>query len=99
MFDQIVASIHLPTTLGNTRPQSKPTYPIINPTNTDYQSPNEITPEQHKQGWTKAKEITSSSLLGTHFGHYKAGATDMLMNSLHTMLMDIPLYTGFLYHQ
>jgi len=45
----------------------------------------------------KAKEATSSSLLGAHFGHYKAGATHKIINELHTLLMGIPLCMGFLY--
>jgi len=39
----------------------------------------------------KAKETTSSSLSGAHFGHYKAGATHAMINKLHTLLADIPL--------
>jgi len=58
-----------------------------------------ITEEQHKQGWTKANEATSSSLLGAHFGHYKASITHKLINELHTLLMDTPLWTGFSYWQ
>jgi len=57
--------------------------------------PNKITPEQHKQGWMKAKESTSSSLSGAHFGHYKAGATHAVINKLYTLLADIPLWMGF----
>jgi len=53
--------------------------------------PQIITEELHKQGWMKAKEDTSSSFLGVHFGHYKAGATHKSINKLHTMLADIPL--------
>jgi len=59
--------------------------------------PHQITPEQHKQGWNKAKEPTSSRLSGVHFGHYKAGANHALINKLHTMLMDILLHMGFSY--
>jgi len=59
--------------------------------------PHKITPEQHKKGWKKAKETTSSSLSGAHFGHYKAGGNHKLINALHTMLTDILLRMGFLY--
>jgi len=45
----------------------------------------------------KTKEATSSSLLGVHFGHYKASVTHKFINKLHMMLTDIPLWTGFLY--
>jgi len=58
-----------------------------------------ITAEQHKQGWKKAKETTSSSLSGAHFGHYKARANHKLINALHTMLTDILLWMGFSYQQ
>jgi len=53
--------------------------------------PNKLTPGQHKQGWMKAKEMTSSSLSGVHFGHYKASATHAAINELHTLLADILL--------
>jgi len=53
--------------------------------------------EQHKQGWMKAKEATSSCLLGAHFGYYKARSTHKIINKLHTLLMDIPLHMGFSY--
>jgi len=45
----------------------------------------------------KAKETTSLSFSGAHFGHYKARATHKGINQLHTMLTDIPLRTGFSY--
>jgi len=61
--------------------------------------PSKITPEQHKQGWMKAKESTSSSLSGAHFGHYKASATHKLINKLHTLLADIPLQMSFSYRR
>jgi len=61
--------------------------------------PQLIIEEQHKQGWIKAKETTSSSLLGAYFGHYKAGTTHKLNNKLHTLLMNIPLRMGFSYKQ
>jgi len=61
--------------------------------------PEQITEEQHKQGWMKAKEATSSSLSGAHFGHYKAGTTHKIINKLHMLLMDIPLCIGLLYKQ
>jgi len=54
-----------------------------------------LTAYQHKQGWMKSKEVTSSSLLEAHFSHYKASATNKLINALHTMLTVIPLQTGF----
>ena len=50
-----------------------------------------------KEQWKKAKETTSSSLSGAHFGHYKARANHELINALHAMLMDIALRMGFSY--
>jgi len=46
-------------------------------------------------GWQKAKEQTSSSLSGAHFGHYKVGTNSDLINAVH---MVIPLKTGFSYN-
>jgi len=73
--------------------------PLLKRPPTITNQPQQIMEEQHKQGWMKAKEATSSSLLGAHFRHYKAGATHKLINKLHTLLMDIPLCTGFSYKQ
>jgi len=43
--------------------------PLLQWPTTITDQPLSITAEQHKQGWTKAKEATSLSLLGAHFGH------------------------------
>jgi len=41
----------------------------------------------------------SLSLLGAHFGHYKAGMYSELINSVHMALLAIPLRMGFSYNQ
>jgi len=61
--------------------------------------PQILTEESHKHGWAKAKETTSLSFSGAHFGHYKASMTNKTINQLHTLLTDIPLRTGFSYKQ
>ena len=43
----------------------------------------EVSPEEYISFWSKAKENTSSSKSGRHFGHYKAISTDPDLVSLH----------------
>jgi len=82
-FDQIAAGNYIapPATLIN----AQQLLPLLQWPMMLSNYPHKITPEQHKQGWKKAKETTSSSLSGTHFGHYKAGANHELINALHTI--------------
>jgi len=58
-----------------------------------------INAEQHKQGQKKAKEPPPQEAYQelTLLGHSKASATHEPINALHTILMDIPLQTGFSY--
>ena len=55
------------------------------------------TPESYRQGWTKARETTSSSASGIHFGHYIAGTFNPEILLINTAMADIPLHTGFAY--
>jgi len=57
--------------------------------------PRTITDYTH--GWQKAQEMTSSSVLGLHFGHYIVGTFNLEILVINTTLADIPLRTGFLY--
>jgi len=52
----------------------------------------------HHEGWQKAKERTASSLSGAHFGHYKSGTFNEMINAVHTALPAIPLKTGYSYN-
>jgi len=61
--------------------------------------PLELMEEVHKEGWTKAKERTTSSPSGAHFGHYKSGTFNDLINAVHTALLVIPLKTSYLYNR
>jgi len=88
-FDQIVDGTYQPP--PGTLNQAHQLLPLLIRPLPVTDRPTQITAEQHKQGWTKAKETTSSSLSGAHFGHYKTRATNKIINSLHTLLMDIPL--------
>jgi len=58
-----------------------------------------LTETIHQDGWQKAKEQTASSLSGTHFGHYKAGTYNKLINAVHTALLVIPMKMGFSYQR
>jgi hypothetical protein len=41
-----------------------------------------ITPEDFKQFWRRVKEITSLSMSGVHYGHYKAAIQDNLSTEI-----------------
>jgi len=94
-FDDIATgSYQLPL---DTPDNAQQLIPLLMRPNTIKDWPQILTKESHKQGWMKAKETMSSSFLGAHFSHYKAGATHKGINQLHTMLMDISLQTSFSY--
>jgi hypothetical protein len=41
-----------------------------------------ITPEDFKRFWWKVREFTFSSMLGVHYGHYKAAIQDDLSREI-----------------
>ena len=45
--------------------------------------------------WLRAKEKTSSSVSGIHFGHYRAGAESRVISNYHAMKTTIALKLGF----
>ena len=47
-----------------------------------------------QQRWSKAKENTSSSVLGRHFSHYKAGAKSALISHLHAFKTSVAVQNG-----
>ncbi len=51
----------------------------------------------YTRGWQKARETTSSSASGIHFGHYIAGTFNPEILLINATLADIPLRTGFSY--
>jgi len=92
MFDWIAAGTY--QSPPGTQHQANQLLPLLTQPPQVTNCPRKITGDQHQQGWAKAKEMTSSSLSRAHFGHYKAGVTNKVINSLYTMLMDIPLCTS-----
>jgi len=52
------------------------------------------TAEEYAQGWKKAKEATSSSPSGAHFGHYIAGIEDLVVAKINRLMATIPMLTG-----
>ena len=54
-----------------------------------------VTAEDFKNCWRKAKEKTSSSMLGSHFGHCKSATKNACLSEVHTISMHIILNTGF----
>jgi len=51
--------------------------------------------EDYTSGWRKARETTSSSLSGIHFGHYMAGTFNPNIVLFNATMADIPLKTGY----
>jgi len=52
------------------------------------------TEEEYLRGWKKAKETTSSSPSGVHFGHYIAGLEERTVAKLNYLMANIPMLTG-----
>ncbi len=52
--------------------------------------------EEYATGWRKARETTSSSLSGIHFGHYMAGTFNPNIVLFNVTMADLPLRTGYL---
>jgi len=50
--------------------------------------------EEYIMGWLKAKEKTSSSPSGIHFGHYIAGVEEIVINKINRLMATIPMLTG-----
>jgi len=50
---------------------------------------------EYLQGWRKARESTSSSMSGIHFGHYIAGTFNPEILIINRTMADIPLTTGY----
>jgi len=80
-FDQIADGNYLPP--PDTPNNAKHLLPLLQQPTTVSDHPQKITMDQHKQGWKKAKETTSSSLSGMHFGHYKAGKPQTNQRTTH----------------
>ena len=55
----------------------------------------EITKEDFVQYWKRAKEGTSSSLSGLHFGHYKAASECSFMSEVHALTCQLAYGSGF----
>ena len=58
-----------------------------------------ITPKEHAAAWRKAKEKTSSSPSGLHFGMWKANATEPSLCELDAIMRSIPFRTGYAMHR
>ena len=55
----------------------------------------EITREDFQHCWTRARERTSSSLSGIHFGHYMATALDNDLSEIHALFLTIAVQMGY----
>ena len=54
-----------------------------------------VTAEDFKNHWRKAKEKTSSSTSGLHFGHCKSASKNAHLSEVHAISVHIILNTGF----
>ncbi|MCK7581433.1 MAG: hypothetical protein MZV65_41245 [Chromatiales bacterium] len=54
----------------------------------------EITRHDFQQHWRKARERTSSSLSGLHYGHYKAAAHSDLLSEVHALMTELAVTGG-----
>jgi len=54
-----------------------------------------VAAEDFKNCWKKAKESTSSSMSGLHFGHHKSATKNDCVSEVHAMSMHIMLNAGF----
>ena len=50
--------------------------------------------QEWEQRWKRAKEDTSSSMSGLHFGHYKAGAQSQIISHFHALKTSLLLHRG-----
>ena len=53
-----------------------------------------ITTSDFKSYWKKAKELTSSSMSGLHFGHYKSAVDSSFLTAIHTMFSQLTINKG-----
>jgi hypothetical protein len=53
-----------------------------------------ITRHDFQQHWRKARERTSSSLLGLHYGHYKAAADSDYLSEVHALMTELAVTGG-----
>jgi hypothetical protein len=54
----------------------------------------EITRQDFQQHWRRAKERTSSSLSGLHYGHYKAAAQSDYLSEIHAIMTELAVTGG-----
>jgi len=45
--------------------------------------------------WRWARECTSSSLLGAHFGHYKATTSSLFLAEIHALMTQLPFTVAY----
>jgi len=59
----------------------------------------EISREDFITYWHQAREHTSSSLSGTHFGHYKATASSLFLAEIHALMTQMPFMVAYMPRQ
>ena len=48
-----------------------------------------VSPEEHQKHWKRAKEDTSSSMSGPHFGHWKAATDSKSLSEVHAVMSSV----------
>lgn len=66
---------------------------ITHPNPTEVSS--SVTLDDYKSYWKRAKERTSSSMSGLHFGHWKACASDDTLSEINAIFTEITISTGY----
>ena len=54
----------------------------------------EITRGDFQQHWQQAREHTSSSVSGLHYGHYKSAAHSELLSEIHAIMTELAVTGG-----
>lgn len=55
--------------------------------------PRPITCKEHRVGWVRVKERTSSA--GVHVCHWKCDSSNILLNWINTFMADMPFLSGY----
>jgi len=55
----------------------------------------EISRDDFISYWRRAWERTSSSILGAHFGHYKAAASSLFLAEIHALMTQLPFTVAY----
>ena len=58
-----------------------------------------VSKEKFQQYWSAMSKKTASSMLGLHFGHYKAAIDSNYIREVHSLMSTIALATGYSFNR